>query len=47
VLVLFCEAIKLIIVYIEAQAAVRLSNKKDRKDKGRAAKHNKAFVKVF
>jgi hypothetical protein len=47
VLVFFCEAIKLIIVYIKAQAAVKLSNKKDKKDKERAAKHNKAFIKVF
>jgi hypothetical protein len=47
VLVFFCKVIKLIIVYIEAQAAVKLDNKEDRKDKERAAKHNKAFVKVF
>jgi hypothetical protein len=47
VLVFLCKAIKLIIVYTKAQAAVRLSNKKDRKDKEKAAKHNKAFVKVF
>jgi hypothetical protein len=45
--VFFCKAIKLIIVYTEAQAAVRLSNKEHRKGKERTAKHNKAFVKVF
>jgi hypothetical protein len=47
VLVFLCEAVKLIIVYTKAQAAVRLSDKEDRRDKGRAAKHNKALVKVF
>jgi hypothetical protein len=47
VLVFLCEAVKLIIVYTEAQAAIRLNNKKDRRDKERAAKHNKALVKVF
>jgi hypothetical protein len=47
VLIFLCEAVKLTIVYTEAQAAVRLSNKKDRRGKERAAKHNKAFVKVF
>jgi hypothetical protein len=47
VLVFFYKAIKLTIVYTEAQAAVRLSNKKDRRDKEKAAKHNKPFVKVF
>jgi hypothetical protein len=47
VLVFFCEAIKLTIVYTEAQAAVRLSDKKHRRGEERAAKHNKAFVKVF
>ena len=47
VLVFLCEAIKLTIVYTKAQAAVRLNNKKDRRDKERAVKHNKAFVKVF
>jgi hypothetical protein len=35
------------IVYTEAQAAVRLNNKQDRRNKGKAAKYNKAFVKVF
>jgi hypothetical protein len=35
------------IVYIEAQAAVRLGNKEDRRGEERAVKHNKAFVKVF
>jgi hypothetical protein len=47
VLVFLCEAIKLIIVYIKAQAAVRLSDKEHRKGKEKAVKHNKAFVKVF
>jgi hypothetical protein len=47
VLIFFCEAVKLIIVYTEAQAAVRLGDEKDRRGEGRAAKHNKAFVKVF
>jgi hypothetical protein len=46
-LVFLYKAIKLIIVYIKAQATIRLSNKKDRRDKGRAAKHNKLFIKVF
>jgi hypothetical protein len=47
VLVFLCEAIKLTIVYTEAQAAVRLGDKEHRRGKERAAKHNKAFVKVF
>jgi hypothetical protein len=47
VLVFFCEAIELIIVYTKAQAAVRLDNKEHRRGKERAARHNKAFVKVF
>jgi hypothetical protein len=47
VLVFFCEAIKLTIVYTKAQAAVRLGDKEHRKGKERAAKHNKAFIKVF
>jgi hypothetical protein len=47
VLIFFCEAVKLIIVYIEAQAAVRLSDEKDRRGEEKAARHNKAFVKVF
>jgi hypothetical protein len=47
VLVFLCKAIKLTIVYIKAQAAIRLSNEEHRKDKGKAARHNKAFVKVF
>jgi hypothetical protein len=47
VLVFLYKAIKLIIVYIKAQAAVKLSNKEDRRGKERAAKHNKAFIKVF
>jgi hypothetical protein len=47
VLVFLYETVKLIIVYTEAQAIIKLSNKKDRRDKEKAAKHNKAFVKVF
>jgi hypothetical protein len=47
VLVFLYKAIKLTIVYTEAQAVVRLSDKEHRRGKGRAAKHNKAFVKVF
>jgi hypothetical protein len=47
VLVFLCKAIKLTIVYTEAQAAVRLSDKEHRRSKERAAKHNKTFVKVF
>jgi hypothetical protein len=47
VLVFLCETIKLTIVYTEAQAAVGLNNKEHRKGEGRAAKDNKAFVKVF
>jgi hypothetical protein len=47
VLIFLCEAVELIIVYTEAQAAVRLSDKEDRRGKERAAKHNKAFVKIF
>jgi hypothetical protein len=47
VLVFLCEAIKLIIVYIKAQAAVKLSDKKVRRGEERAVKHNKVFVKVF
>jgi hypothetical protein len=47
VLIFLCEAVELTIVYTEAQAAIRLDNKEDRRDEERAAKHNKAFVKVF
>jgi hypothetical protein len=47
VLVFFCEVIKLIIVYTEAQTAVRLGDKEHRRGKERAARHNKAFMKVF
>jgi hypothetical protein len=47
VLVFLCEAVELTIVYTEAQAAVRLGDKKDRRGKRKAARHNKAFVKVF
>jgi hypothetical protein len=47
VLIFFRKAVKLIIVYIKAQAAVRLSDKEDKRDKGKAVKHNKLFVKVF
>jgi hypothetical protein len=46
-LVFLYKAIKLTIVYTEAQAAVKLSDKEHRRDKEKAAKHNKAFVKVF
>jgi hypothetical protein len=35
------------IVYTEAQATVKLGDKEHRKSKGRATRHNKAFVKVF
>jgi hypothetical protein len=47
VLIFFCKTIKLIIVYIKAQAAIRLDDKEHRRGKEKAAKHNKAFVKVF
>jgi hypothetical protein len=47
VLLFFCKAIKLIIVYTKAQAVIKLSNKEHRRGKEKAAKHNKAFVKVF
>jgi hypothetical protein len=47
VLVFLCKAVELTIVYTEAQAAVRLGDEEDRRGKERAAKHNKAFVKVF
>ena len=47
VLVFFYKAIKLIVVYAEAQAAVRLSYKEHKRGKERAARHNKPFVKVF
>jgi hypothetical protein len=47
VLVFLYKAIKLTIVYTEAQAIVRLGNKEHRRGEERAAKHNKAFVKVF
>jgi hypothetical protein len=46
-LVFFYKAIKLTIVYIKAQAAVRLNNKEHRRGEKSAAKYNKAFVKVF
>jgi hypothetical protein len=47
VLVFFCKTIELIIVYTKAQAAIKLSDKKNRRDKERAVRHNKPFVKVF
>jgi hypothetical protein len=47
VLIFLCEAVKLTIVYTKAQAAVKLGDKEHRRDKGRAARHNKPFVKVF
>jgi hypothetical protein len=46
-LIFLYKTVELIIVYTKAQAAVRLNNKKDRKDKEKAVKYNKAFVKVF
>jgi hypothetical protein len=46
-LIFFYKAIKLIIVYTKAQAAVKLGDKEYRRGKERAARHNKAFVKVF
>jgi hypothetical protein len=47
VLVFLCKAIKLTIVYTEAQAIVKLNNKEYRRGEEKAAKHNKAFVKIF
>jgi hypothetical protein len=47
VLIFFYKAVKLTIVYTKAQAAVRLSNKEDRRGKEKAARYNKPFVKVF
>jgi hypothetical protein len=47
VLVFLRKAIKLTIVYTKAQAAVRLGDKEHGKGEKSAAKHNKAFVKVF
>jgi hypothetical protein len=47
VLVFLYETVELTIVYTEAQAAVRLSDKEDRRDEEKAARHNKTFVKVF
>jgi hypothetical protein len=47
VLIFLCEAVKLTIVYIKAQAAVRLGDKEDRRGEERAIRHNKPFVKVF
>jgi hypothetical protein len=47
VLVFLCEAIKLTIVYTEAQAAVRVGDEEHRRGEERAAKDNKTFVKVF
>jgi hypothetical protein len=47
VLVFLCKAIKLIIIYTEAQAAVKLGDKEHRRGEKSAVKHNKAFVKVF
>jgi hypothetical protein len=46
-LIFLCKTIKLTIVYTEAQAAVKLSNKENRRGKEKAVKHNKPFVKVF
>jgi hypothetical protein len=47
VLIFLCKAVELMIVYTEAQAAVRLGDEEDRRREGRAARHNKPFVKVF
>jgi hypothetical protein len=47
VLVFFCKTIKFIIVYTKAKAIVKLNNKKDKKGKEKAIKHNKPFIKVF
>jgi hypothetical protein len=47
VLVFLCKAIKLTIVYTKAQATVKLGDKEHRRGKEKAARHNKAFVKVF
>jgi translation initiation factor 2 beta subunit (eIF-2beta)/eIF-5 len=47
VLIFFCKAVELTIVYTEAKAVVRLGNKEDRRNKEKAARYNKAFVKVF
>jgi hypothetical protein len=47
VLIFLCEAIKLIIVYTKAQAVVKLGDKEHGRGEGKAARHNKAFVKVF
>jgi hypothetical protein len=46
-LIFLCKAVKLTIVYTKEQAVVKLGNKEDRRGKGRAAKYNKPFVKVF
>ena len=46
-LVFLYKAIKLMIAYAEAQAAIRLSYKEHKRGKERAARHNKPFVKVF
>jgi hypothetical protein len=47
VLIFFYKAIKLIIVYIKAQAIIRLGNKEHRRDKKQTVRHNKTFVKIF
>jgi hypothetical protein len=47
VLIFLYKTVKLIIVYTEAEATIRLSDKEDKKDEGKAVKHNKPFVKVF
>jgi hypothetical protein len=47
VLVLLCKAIKLTIVYTKAQAVIRLGDEEHRKGEERAARHNKAFMKIF
>jgi hypothetical protein len=46
-LIFLYKTIKLTIVYTKAQAAVKLGDKENRRGEERAAKYNKAFVKVF
>jgi hypothetical protein len=45
VLIFLCKAVKLIIVYTEAQAAVRLDDKKDcdGEDQAKAQRYNKVY----
>ena len=46
-LVLLCKAIKLLVVYTEAQASVRLSYKEHRRGEGRVARHNEPLMQVL